>query len=56
MLKLSPKVLNSGAKKTAEDLKDVTSLIVEVHVPGEETIVPAVGDVVTCKVLSVNPR
>ena len=31
-------------------------LTVEVRAPGEETIVPAIGDIVTCKVLSVNPR
>ena len=29
---------------------------VEVHSPHEETVVPAVGDVVTVKVLSVNQR
>jgi exosome complex component CSL4 len=56
ILKLTPKVLNSETKKVGEDLKDDTTLIVEVRAPGEETVVPAVGDVVTCKVLSVNPR
>ena len=29
---------------------------VEVHSPHEETVVPAVGDIVTAKVLSVNQR
>ena len=29
---------------------------VEVHSPREETVVPAVGDIVTAKVLSVNQR
>ncbi|TRY64208.1 hypothetical protein TCAL_04908 [Tigriopus californicus] len=29
---------------------------VEVHSPGEQTVIPAVGDVVTAKVMSVNPR
>ena len=29
---------------------------VEVHAPGEETAVPAIGDIVTAKVLSVNQR
>ena len=48
--------MNSGAKKSGEEVKEDTSLIVEVSAPGEETVIPAVGDVVTCKVLSVNPR
>ena len=48
--------MNSGANKPGEDVKDDTSLIVEVSAPGEETVIPAVGDVVTCKVISVNPR
>ena len=29
---------------------------IEVHTPGEETAVPSVGDIVTAKVVSVNPR
>jgi hypothetical protein len=50
-------VTNAAAGKTGVvDSKDETSLTVEVHAPGEETIVPGVGDIVTCKVLSVNPR
>ena len=66
-LRLIPKTLEveNIAKKTGkvqEDLKtakeshqDVIS--VEVHAPGQElTVVPSVGDIVTCKVVSVNPR
>ena len=29
---------------------------VEVHAPGEETAVPSIGDIVTAKITSVNPR
>jgi hypothetical protein len=49
-LKIVPK---ASQDSKAEDEANVT---VEVHAPGEETVVPAVGDIVTCKVLSVNPR
>ena len=54
VLKLVPKSKASTTKSEADVDKEDTS--VEVHAPGKETIVPAVGDVVTCKVLAVNPR
>ncbi len=47
-LKLVPK-----SKKTNSE-EDLIS--VEVHAPGEQTCVPAIGDIVTAKVISVNPR
>jgi hypothetical protein len=55
---LVPKVSKSekSGKISGSSDKEESSLTVEVHAPGAETIVPAVGDVVTCKVLSVNPR
>jgi exosome complex component CSL4 len=49
-LKMVPKV-NAGEKD-----KDDQLMTVEVHSPKEETVVPAVGDIVTAKVLSVNQR
>lgn len=42
------KIINKTDK---ENLKSI-----EVHSPGEETAVPAVGDIVTAKVVAVNPR
>jgi exosome complex RNA-binding protein Csl4 len=44
----------AGKLKLVKQSEDTVK--VEVHAPGEETVVPAVGDIVTCKVLSVNPR
>ena len=40
-------------KKTKNDQEIVS---IEVHTPNEETAVPAIGDIVTAKVVSVNPR
>ena len=31
-------------------------LVVEVSAPGEQNVLPSIGDIVTAKVLSVNPR
>ena len=43
------------SKNIVESYQDIIS--VEVHAPGQDqTIVPSVGDIVTCKVVSVNPR
>ena len=42
------------SKAAADKGSEIVS--VEVHSPHEETVVPAVGDVVTVKVLSVNQR
>ena len=45
----------SEESKKAAALQDVISI--EVYAPGQDqTIVPSVGDIVTCKVVSVNPR
>ena len=65
-LKLVPKAIESDDKNkngnkqdqsisVANKYKDVISI--EVHAPGQDqTVVPSVGDIVTCKVVSVNPR
>ena len=65
-LKLVPKAVEidektkQGSKAevsnaSATKYQDVISI--EVHAPGQDqTVVPAVGDIVTCKVVSVNPR
>jgi len=64
-LKLVPRTIESDEKTksgskdetitSANKLQDIISI--EVHAPGQDqTIVPAVGDIVTCKVVSVNPR
>ena len=64
-LKLIPKTVdsdesqttssNKSNQKSASSHQDVISI--EVHAPGQDqTIVPSVGDIVTCKVVSVNPR
>ena len=65
-LRLVPKTIESEDKvksgnkpeetnTSASKYQDVISI--EVHAPGQDqTIVPAVGDIVTCKVISVNPR
>ena len=43
-----------GEKEADGDESELIS--VEVHSPKAETVVPAVGDIVTAKVLYVNPR
>ena len=40
-------------KKTKDEQETVS---IEVHTPNEETTVPALGDIVTARVVSVNPR
>jgi len=65
-LRLVPKTLenNENQKRTdkSEESKKVEAsyqdvISIEVYAPGQDqTIVPSVGDIVTCKVVSVNPR
>ena len=50
-LHLVPK---SNNQKQNEKEDQVMS--VEVHAPGQETAVPSIGDIVTAKITSVNPR
>ena len=52
-LRLVSKKGSEGASDKGEGGEMVS---VEVHSPHEETVVPAVGDIVTAKVLSVNQR
>ena len=52
-LRLVSKKGGEGASDKGEGGEMVS---VEVHSPHEETVVPAVGDIVTAKVLSVNQR
>ena len=64
-LKLVPKTVANDSQKSngnPEQSKDKTATLqdvisIEVHAPGQDqTFVPSVGDIVTCKVVSVNPR
>jgi exosome complex RNA-binding protein Csl4 len=64
-LKLVPKTVESDNQKgnsKPEQSKSITAtfqdvISIEVHAPGQDhTVVPSVGDIVTCKVVSVNPR
>merc|ERR1712241_232482 len=47
-------VPTSNNQKQNQKVENVVS--VEVHAPGEETAVPSIGDIVTAKITSVNPR
>ena len=52
-LELAPRSKKGNLEQ--KDAEDKT-ISVEVHTPGEETAVPAIGDIVTAKVVSVNLR
>ena len=64
-LKLVPKTVDGdyqkGNAKPEESKSNKISsqdvISIEVHAPGQDqTVVPSVSDIVTCKVVSVNPR
>lgn len=57
ILQLQPVISVPNAATNPQSRTSTQDLVsVEVHSPGEQTVIPAVGDVVTAKVLSVNPR
>ena len=53
-LHLVKKKSNNEQQNGTQKVENVVS--VEVHAPGEETAVPSIGDIVTAKITSVNPR